>query len=135
VNQHLNAADIYVSTNLYGNLSNANLEALSAGASLLLPTSAPSLPLDTVTDRLIPADVAARYDRASMPASLADTLERLLRNPEEIARRRERTAILARQLVRPWSEVVESDIALLKSVAAPAPSCAAPAPIKQAGNR
>ncbi len=54
VNQYLNAADIYVSTNLYGNLSNANLEALAAGACLVLPTSDPALPLDTVTDRLIP---------------------------------------------------------------------------------
>jgi glycosyltransferase involved in cell wall biosynthesis len=135
VNQYLNAADIYVSTNMYGNLSNANLEALAAGDCLVLPTSDPALPLDTVTDRLIPAEVAARYERASMPDSLADTLVQLLRNPDEIARRRERTAILARQIVRPWSEVVESDIALLKSVAAHAPSGATPAPIKQAGNR
>lgn len=135
VNQYLNAADIYVSTNMYGNLSNANLEALAAGACLVLPTSDPALPLDTVTDRLIPAEVAARYARTSMPASLADTLEQLLCNPDEIARRRERTAILSRQIVRPWSEVVDSDIALLKSVAARAPSSATPAPIKQAGNR
>jgi hypothetical protein len=70
-----------------------------------------------------------------LPASLADALERLLRNPEEIARRRERTVNLARQLVRPWSEVVENDIALIKSVAVPAASNTAPAPIKQAGNR
>ncbi len=31
----LDAADIYVSTNMYGNLSNANLEALAAGACLV----------------------------------------------------------------------------------------------------
>ena len=58
MNLYLNAADIYVSTNMYGNLSNANLEALSAGACLVLPTSEPSLPLDTVTDRLIPPGTA-----------------------------------------------------------------------------
>jgi glycosyltransferase involved in cell wall biosynthesis len=135
VNQYLNAADIYVSTNMYGNLSNANLEALAAGACLVLPTSDPEIPLDTVTDRLIPSDVAARYDRTKLPASLADALERLLRNPAEIVRRRERTANLARQVVRLWSEVVESDIALLKSVAPPARSGAPPAQIRQVENR
>ena len=75
VNQYLNAADIYVSTNMYGNLSNANLEALAAGACLVLPTSDPALPLDTVTDRLIPSDAAARYDRTALPDSLADALD------------------------------------------------------------
>ena len=59
----------------------------------------------------------------------------LLRDPDEIARRRERTAILARRTVRPWSEVVENDIALLKSVAARTPQAAIQAEIKQAGNR
>lgn len=135
VNQYLNAADIYVSTNMYGNLSNANLEALAAGACLVLPTSDPALPLDTVTDRLIPSDAATRYDRTALPRSLADALDNLLRDPAEIARRRERTAILARRTVRPWSEVVESDIALLKSVAARTPQAAIQAEIKQAGNR
>ncbi len=135
VNQYLNAADIYVSTNMYGNLSNANLEALAARACLVLPTSDPALPLDTVTDRLIPSDAAARYDRTALPESLADALENLLRDPSEIAHRRERTAILARRTVRPWSEVVENDIALLKSVAARTPQAAIQAEIKQAGNR
>ena len=54
VNLYLNAADVYVSTNMYGNLSNANLEAVAAGACLVLPTSDPSLPLDTVTSQAPP---------------------------------------------------------------------------------
>ena len=39
VAERLATADIYVSTNMYGNLSNANLEAIAAGTCLLLPTS------------------------------------------------------------------------------------------------
>jgi glycosyltransferase involved in cell wall biosynthesis len=135
VNLYLNAADVYVSTNMYGNLSNANLEALAAGACLVLPTSDPALPLDTVTDRLIPADAAQRYDRNAMPQSLADALCRMVRAPDEIARRREQTRVLARQLIRPWSEVVASDIALLKSVAAQGPEPASHVQINRAGNR
>lgn len=135
VDLFLNAADIYVSTNLYGNLSNANLEAVAAGACLVYPTSDASLPLDTVTDRLIPADTATRYDRHAMPRSLADALCRLLKSPDEIAARRARTKELAKHMIRPWPEVVAGDIALLKSVAAREPAAAAPAEVKRAGNR
>jgi glycosyltransferase involved in cell wall biosynthesis len=135
VDLFLNAADIYVSTNLYGNLSNANLEAVAAGACLVFPTSDPSLPLDTVTDRLIPPDTAARYDRNAMPQSLADALCRLLKAPGEIATRRDRTKALSRQLIRPWSEVVAGDIALLKSAAAREPAGTASMQINRAGNR
>lgn len=122
VNLYLNAADIYVSTNMYGNLSNANLEALAAGACLVLPTSDPSLPLDTVTDRMIPESVAARYDRGRMPQSLADVLCSLIGSPAEIAARRLLSRELAQHIIRPWSEVIANDIALLKSVAVRTPT-------------
>jgi hypothetical protein len=102
---------------MYGNLSNANLEAIAAGTCLLLPTSDASLPLDTVTDRLIPSDVAYRYDRSELPASLAHALCELLKSPAQIADRRARTAALARSLIKPWAQSVTEDIALLKSIA------------------
>ncbi|MGD9922187.1 MAG: glycosyltransferase family 4 protein [Pseudorhodoplanes sp.] len=121
VNLFLNAADVYVSTNMYGNLSNANLEALAAGACLVFPTSDPLLPLDTVTDRLLPPGTAARYARNELPASLADALCQLVRSPEEIVARRGQTGALAQQIIRPWSDVVANDIALLKSVVARRP--------------
>jgi glycosyltransferase involved in cell wall biosynthesis len=118
VADRLATADIYVSTNMYGNLSNANLEAIAAGCCLVLPTSDASLPLDTVTDRLIPEEVACRYDRNDLPVSLAQALGALLNTPAEIATRRARTAILARGLIKPWAQSVAEDVALLKSIAA-----------------
>lgn len=116
--RHVAAADIYVSTNMYGNLSNANLEAFSAGLCVVMPTSDPDIPLDTATDELIPADVTLRYDRNRMPRSLTDALQNLLDAPEKVTKRRERTRALARTLIRPWSECVVSDIDLLKSLRA-----------------
>ena len=117
VSGYVGTGDVYVSTNMYGNLSNANLEALAAGACLVLPTSDPALPLDTVTDKLIPSDVALRYDRARMPHSLAETLRGLLAAPAEIAERRRRSAALAKRLIRPWTQSVAEDISLLKALA------------------
>ena len=134
VNLYLNAADVYVSTNMYGNLSNANLEAVAAGACLVLPTSDPSLPLDTVTDRLIPPETAERYDRNALPGSLADALCRLVQSPGEIAARRAQTRALAQKIIRPWSEVVATDIALLKSVAGRETNIAVRAEVNRAGS-
>ncbi|MEJ2374251.1 MAG: glycosyltransferase family 4 protein [Pseudolabrys sp.] len=110
------AADIYVSVNLYGNLSNANLEAVTAGTCLVMPNSDPRIPLDTATDRLIPADVAVRYDRNAIPGSLTVALVELIAAPEEIARRRAAAAALKGTLIKSWDEVVAGDIAQLKSL-------------------
>jgi glycosyltransferase involved in cell wall biosynthesis len=113
---HIAAADIYVSTNMYGNLSNANLEALATGACMVMPTSDAALPLDTATDRLIPADVALRYHRTRMPASLTEALCKLVSAPDEITRRRVAAAALAKRMVKPWAQSVADDIALLKAL-------------------
>ena len=117
VRRYVGAADIYVSTNMYGNLSNANLEALAAGLCLVLPTSDPAIPLDTVTDNLVSGDVALRYDRARLPASLAETLRGLLASPAEVVRRRTNAAALAKRMIKPWAQSVAEDIGLLKSIA------------------
>lgn len=122
--RHVAAADIYVSVNLYGNLSNANLEALAAGVCLVLPTSDPTVPLDTATDSLIPAHVALRYDRNRRPDSLAEALAKLLKSPQEIADRRARSRDLARKVIKPWSKCIAQDIAALKS---PGPPVGSPA--------
>jgi glycosyltransferase involved in cell wall biosynthesis len=117
VRRYIGAADIYVSTNMYGNLSNANLEAIAAGLCLVLPTSDPSVPLDTVTDNLVSEDVALRYDRTRLPVSLAEVLRGLLASPAEVARRRANTAALAKRMIRPWAQSIAEDIGLLKSIA------------------
>jgi teichuronic acid biosynthesis glycosyltransferase TuaC len=117
IRRYLGAADIYVSTNMYGNLSNANLEALAAGLCLVLPTSDPAIPLDTVTDDLVSEDVAPRYDRTRLPESLAETLADLLASPAEVVRRRGNTAALAKLVIKPWAQSVAEDIGLLKSIA------------------
>jgi len=116
VHRYVAACDVYVSTNMYGSLSNANLEALAAGTCLVLPTSDPMVPLDTVADALIPDTVACRYDRAGLPGSLADALCSLLGAPAEIAERRARTRALAEQLIKPWDHRIAEDIALLKNL-------------------
>src|SRR5690606_36814161 len=49
-------ADIYVSLNRLGNLSNANLEAMMSGKAMIFPRAQPATGIDVVTDKLVPPD-------------------------------------------------------------------------------
>lgn len=117
VTRHLADCDIYVSVNFNGNLSNANLEALAAGACLVIPASDPSLPVDTSTDTLLPADAAIRYDRRDPVRSLAQTLGMLIADRARVESCRKAARACAGRLLKSWSERIEADIALLRSIA------------------
>ncbi|KAB2884185.1 MAG: glycosyltransferase [Pseudorhodoplanes sp.] len=117
VARHLAGCDIYISVNFNGNLSNANLEALAAGACLVIPSSDPALPVDTATDTLIPSDAAIRYDRRDPAGSLAQTLHDLIADRGRIEACRKAARLCAGRLLKPWSERIEADIALLRRVA------------------
>ena len=117
VMRYLLASDIYVSVNLNGNLSNANLEALAAGICLVIPTSDPLIPIDTVTDKLLPENVVVRYDRRHPTGALSATLTDLIENPSRVAAYQDAARKCARQLLKTWSERIEDDIALLRQFA------------------
>lgn len=113
----LRNADIYVSVNLNGNLSNANLEALSAGMCMVIPTSDPGIPLDTATDEILPADVVLRYDRTDLSSSLASLLTALVADPARIKSLRSATESLGKQLLRRWTDCVAEDKRILYAIA------------------
>jgi glycosyltransferase involved in cell wall biosynthesis len=106
-------ADIYVSLNMYGNLSNANLEALRAGCCMILPDADPESGIDEATNALIPPNVAPRLPRAEVVDALADTLLDLIDDPERIEIYRRRAANVAARALMTWPERIEEDLAIL----------------------
>ena len=60
VPKFLRETDIYVSLNKYGNLSNANLEAIAAGCCMILPSSQKFTGIDLVTDKILGSDAVFR---------------------------------------------------------------------------
>lgn len=114
---HLGAFDVYVSLNLFGNLSNANLEAMAAGRCMLVVAGEPRDHIDDVTDRLVPASVVERVPRQDLAGGLAKALAGLLDRPGEIARRAEATGKLAATLVSGWNERVAHEISLILAAA------------------
>lgn len=122
VANYLGASDIYVSLNRFGNLSNANLEALMSGRCTLMLESDPAGHIDEVTDRMVPAFVVERVSRNATAESLAVTLARLIDDPAEIRRRAEAASGLAATLVTDWPSRVSREIATILEAGGAAPS-------------
>ena len=120
--------DIYVSLNPMGNLTNANLEAMKAGACMVIPASRPECGIDTDTDDLAPENAVMRIASADDAEGLSRSLLALHRDPAERRRRSEAIAALARRLVPSWKERIDREIILLEEIAAVGrrnPACAA----------
>ncbi len=117
VANHLGAIDVYVSLNSFGNLSNANLEAMAAGLCMVVVAGEPRDHIDEATDKLIPASVVQRVPREGLADGLAQALAGLLDQPGEIAQRAEATRQLAATLLTDWNERVEYEISLILAAA------------------
>ena len=112
-------ADIYVSLNRMGNLSNTNLEALASGACMVIPASQSELEIDLDTDACIPDDIVLRFGAPADVASLSSAVLRLHRDPEERKARGQRAAELARERLPSWDRRVAQELAILERIASP----------------
>lgn len=117
VANHLGALDVYVSLNRFGNLSNANLEAMAAGLCMIMVAGEPRDHIDEITDKLVPAEVAQRVPRDGLVEGLARALAGLLDEPGEIARRAKATRQLATTLLSDWDKRVAREISLILAAA------------------
>ena len=111
-------ADIYVSLNRMGSLSNTTIEALDAGCCIVLPRSDPATGRDISTDRLLPDDVAVRIPSVDDTQALAQVLVALHRDPARRHARAKAAAVLARRVIPTWHERIERELTLLRGIAA-----------------
>jgi glycosyltransferase involved in cell wall biosynthesis len=117
VPKHLAVTDVYVSLNRYGNVSNANLEAIAAGRCMILLEGDPALHVDDDTERLIPRDAVERVPRAGTVEALAVALARLVDDPGEITRRAAATSALGARILDSWERRVAREIELITEAA------------------
>ncbi len=113
----LGRADIYVSLNHLGNLSNANLEAIAAGKCMIILDEDARTHTDMETTRLIPDDAVLRIGRDSMEANLARALESLLDAPERITSCAAATARLGKELLQPWDARITHELDMIRHIA------------------
>lgn len=110
-------ADIYVSLNRFGNLSNANLEAMQCGKAMIVPRAQPDLGIDVATDRLLPPDSALRIESTDDIAGLSAAILRLHRDLGERARRGAAAGAAAGAFVESWDRRIDREIELLRRAA------------------
>lgn len=114
-------ANIYVSLNTMGNLSNSNLEAAKAGICMIIPAALRDTGIDVVTEQLFPPKTAWRIPHARDAEALAHALLWLHQNPEEREARAKATAAAA-EFIPTWDKRVEVEVQLLKELASGTPS-------------
>jgi len=76
-------SDIYVSLNRLGNLSNSNLEAMRAGAAIILPRRLPEIGTDDPTHELVPLGSVATISDPDDVVGLAAAILELHRSPDK----------------------------------------------------
>lgn len=110
-------ADIYVSLNRFGNLSNANLEAMRAGKAMIVPKAQPAIGVDVATDKLISPDSMLRIESSDDIAGLADAILRLAADPAERLRRGKRVREETDGIAGSWDRRIALELDLLHRVA------------------
>ncbi|MDO8598876.1 MAG: glycosyltransferase [bacterium] len=111
-------ADIYVSLNVLGNLSNTVLEAMAAGKCIVMLGPEPETHTDEATARLVPRDVVVRINRTRVIEHLVAELGTLLAHPEYIRDYEERMRLFSGQFLWSWNERVDYERRLLEQIKA-----------------
>lgn len=114
----LGRADIYVSLNRLGNLSNANLEAMRTGIATIIPRAQPDTGIDVATDALFPPDALWRIDGTDDREGLVAALLALAADPAGRARRAALVRAAAERFAWTWQARLDAECAILEAVAA-----------------
>ena len=107
-------SDIYVSTNIDGNLTNANLEAIAANACMIVPAPQHEKHIDVKTTEYL-AD-AVSYFRHDDPNDLKEKILHLLNNPYEIEKLSRKLAKTKKSFMRSWDERVQEEMQILDAI-------------------
>ena len=109
-------ADIYVSLNKRGNLSNANLEAMALGQCIVMLESQPKLSIDSITDSLIPNQAVLRVSLENNISELKDAIVMLHNNPEIREKMKKNIRKVSDKILKSWDERISHEIKILKSM-------------------
>lgn len=109
-------ADVYISLNKLGNLSNTVLEAMTCGKCVVMLGKDEATHTDEYTEQFVPADIAIRIDRENIVENLSEQLSRLCCSRPVIKEYADKMYYFARQELWSWEERIEHEISLLTSV-------------------
>ncbi len=109
-------ADVYVSLNNLGNLSNANLECFYDGMCVIMPESQPDKGVDVSTDLIVPEDAVIRVPWENQSDALANKIKMILNERELCAQYGERIKKVSRVILKTWDERINEEMELLQKI-------------------
>jgi glycosyltransferase involved in cell wall biosynthesis len=115
------SADVYVSLNRLGNLSNANLEAMRMGACMVMPDYLPDVGVNDPTKRLLPEQSYLRIRDPDAVDDLAALLLKLLNDSDLRRTTSEAMKAVATRLLTTWDDRVDREVKMLFALAPGAP--------------
>jgi len=115
--QVLQSSDIYVSLNRYGNLSNANLEAIATGCCMILPRSQPDTGIDVVTDEILPSGATYKIESVDDIDGLVRAISHLGQNAAIRDQMRSKVRRVAESL-ESWDNRIDREMSILLALSA-----------------
>ena len=106
-------SDIYVSTNRDGNLSNANLEAISSNDCMVIPFPNIKEKIDIKTSSLL-KDSVIYYENESID-DLESKLQFLLLNPKHITKMKKQIKKIKTRFLKTWDQRIKEELEILKN--------------------
>lgn len=106
--------DIYVSTNVDGNLTNANLEAISANSCMVIPKAQHEHFIDVKTSEYLSDCVL--YFSVSDYEDLKDKILYLVNNPNEIKSLSEKLAEKKKTFMRSWDKRMHEELEIIDNL-------------------
>ena len=106
-------SDIYVSLNRLGQLSNANLEAMSLGTCMVIPQAQPKEGIDIATDHLLSTEAVVRIPWDNQIDILADTISSLAGDPNRRKKLSSHIKAFAKVRVQSWDKRIAQELDLI----------------------
>jgi len=109
-------ANVYVSLNHLGNLSNTNLESFSNGTCTIMPVSQLDKKIDLSTDKLISKDAVIRIPWENQTNVLAEKIKFLAANPELVDKYSSEIKKVSKKLLKSWNGRINEEMLLFKNI-------------------
>lgn len=111
------SADVYISLNKLGNLSNTVLESMGAGRCTITLNHDRERHTDVYTQRAVPDDVVIRVDRRRITDDLAEKLRMLIEDPRQIDGYAARMKQFAGGFLWSWRDRISHELRLIEGAA------------------
>jgi len=112
----LNNSDIYVSLNRFGNLSNANLEAMVNKKVMIIPKSQKDKDIDHYTDNILKDDSVHRVTNSDAIEEVADAIIYLMQNKRVMNNLEKNIYSIANLYIKSWKIRIKTEDKLLNLI-------------------